>query len=656
MSTLIQLKEQLSEKELRVYELELEVKELRNEVTSLYDAKDKLDIANRNARVLEEENNNLHDLVKKTEGDQRYYESFPQGREALEVINENDDLRKQLDATKEELKVLTEKMRSCESACDKRIRDLCAERDRFSMESERNAKELESYRRQCIDLRRALENEQDMSKASAALWSQEKERYEQKITEVIANENFHAKEPRMQTRGEVPLQQALLQEEVGELESRLHYLQEKQWQKEKEWIQTENALRQTINELNRSETVGGNDKEVYKGLQDQVISLKNEIESLRGEKRANHAFDFVSDDIESVNPTIEVERIEKSAVSGMWSNKKHVDELLADNARLRDIIDELQNKNLSLQLQNDEKVIQNKDLEVLLVAEKQKQTSEQHTGAGSRVLKENSFSQGSSTGANDEVSQLKQRIRVLQDYVNDTKASQDQKDALTGARIKEYQRQIEELLNENKDIRSNVMETVLTDGSVVRLSKDKRDSVEDIMRLLEAAWQSEDETKRLLKKAQFQGAALANANAMKDEEVHRIQKALDDLEDRLRECYGTLDPLKHRLDDKDNVIHNLESRLRNLQADVDNVVSDRDALQRENRSLEKENIILRRQCADLDHSRGFDGNKLAEMNGLLDDLRDENSHLHRQLAVPKAPRWSDPVPSEDPSQSFYRVQ
>ncbi|RNE96097.1 uncharacterized protein Tco025E_09813 [Trypanosoma conorhini] len=86
-----ELKEQLATKELNEYEQEVRIRDLRAQLKELSDVEDKLSLANRNARVLEEENNSL--LLKLKSGELERKATSTVRAEAIKLIEENNQLR-----------------------------------------------------------------------------------------------------------------------------------------------------------------------------------------------------------------------------------------------------------------------------------------------------------------------------------------------------------------------------------------------------------------------------------------------------------------------------------------------------------------------------------------------------------------------------------
>lgn len=703
------LKEQLSEKELKVYELELRVKDLKAEVKDLSDAKDKLAIANRNARVLEEENNGLHSKLRALEGEHGAYTGTTETSEAQNLIRENSELRNTLREKQFAADKAAEEYRLKEAGIDRTIKDLSEARERLALENERQAKELESVRREFVEVQRQLDEERETARETNDLWHQEKERYIQRLEELssgikraegMRSPKKDARAPRDRGTDE-PLSVMLLKEEVSELEGKLKEAQEALWRKEKEWLSSEAALKSEIAALQGTPGAEAkSDTEIYRALQSQIASLKEEITTLRGERRQSRLFNPVDFETESVYPYMESERgssirpspriaeVPNQRAAQMYSSA------VQENDGLRHEIDHLKVKMIGMQSAIDEKTVRCQELEVMLAAAKKNPAGALQVGGPSYGEGKRRGEQPSATPSRtsstlqppaDEANVLRRKVRELQTVVDAQKAAQEQKDTINSVRQKECLRQIEELLLETERLRE-VANNARNGGdeaggngtdmdSVMRLSKDKRDSVEDVMRLLEAAWAAEDEARRLLRKANYEAAAMANQDAFKDEEIRRLQKALDDMEDRLRDAQAdrdALDKLRDDLRDRDDRIADLERIIRDLEkgnrdlenraraadGDHDNYRNKLKRKENEAKDLANKIADLQRQLRDLEDDRKAANrardNAVDDLNRRLEDTRRENDQLRRQLAAPRdSPRrdWSANARSGTPRMS-----
>lgn len=667
------LKEQLSEKSLRVYELELYSAELAAQVKELSDVKDKLMVANRNSRTLEEENSNVIMRLKKLDGGKIDPSFFPSGIEAAKLIRENEELRASLRDLNASLDKVKGSSKTKETDLEKQLQNATEHCDRMVNERERQGKELESARRQCVDLQRALDEEKDTAHAAADLWEQERERYEQKIDDLLASakraERFSAtadSRPRERPNG---LQELLLKEEVEQLEKKLKVAEDRLWSKEKEWVRAEADLRCNLTEAHASVAEAGNEREVYRSLQDQIAALKREILQLRGEKRAARPMPFMpmDSDISSLRDGFTAPSGARG-VSGPGGRAggpggdgalegpamQQLNELAADNDAMRDEIHDLKMQLLDGRLATEEKNVQVKELEAALAAAGPKRNGSA-SGVGSRRGGGGYSATASHNGDADineqsymnrmrnperEVADLRKKVRDAQKELGDTRASLEQKNAVNEARLKECHAQIDELLQENATLYSNGggggagSGTSIGGGddefpdhfmSVIRLSRDKRESVEDVMRLLESSWENETDAMRQARLAKMQGAAMASHDAMRDEEMRRLQAIIDELRDRLNAAEADRDAN----DDLRDRIRDLEDAIAALRRQKEREAKEADALRKEADAFRKEADALRKQMRDTEgKDRDADGKN-------RDDLRrmqEENNKLRRQLA------------------------
>ncbi|CAD2214945.1 viral A-type inclusion protein [Angomonas deanei] len=612
-----QLKEQLSEKELRIYELELEVKDLKTEVGTLYNVKDKLELANRNARVLEEENIELHSLVKG--------KNFTSSRnEATKLIKENEELRRALEEREEELKGNLSKIRADSNSQEKALREAFSEKEKISMESERMAKELDNSRRQCLEIKQILDDERETVKHERELWSQEKSRFEQKINELLDGRfEAGAKKDARSKVSTNTVQYSLHKEEVDFLENKVKEIQQKLWVKEKEWSQRENELKLQIAQLSTSGNVRNTDKNVIFGLQAQIAALQDEIKNIRDQSKSQQT-PALNDDVESV---VSYKPAYGKPTSRSTSNlPSEYEALLKENEELRTRLDKYTKDNEILQSQVDDGNLTIEELEYALT-----------------VTRANDANKGNSAAPlrNNAAEDAERKAKKLENKLNDLRSAKEQQQLLNDVRQKEYQKQIENLLAENNDFRA-LSNSNLGSDSIARLLKDKRDCVEDVMRLLEAAWQGEEEARSLLRKAQYQLAQLAEANALKDEEIRNLQKALENMEDRLRNMFGENEKLRKELEEKDDLLDDLENKLRDLQAKLNDLEKENEGLRADVKRKEKENANLKSLVDDLERQIDANGkgrdDEIGALEDLLNDLRNENNRLRQQLASANSPQ------------------
>lgn len=654
------LKGQLAEKEFKLGELEIRVKDLFNEANEL---DEKLRVANRNARVLEEENSNFHLRLKAIERDEDLSKLVPLQKEAMQLIKENDELRAALADAEERVKEAAGQSRESDFGTDKQIRSLTSECERMRKERERESKELKNTRFHCAELQKTLDDEHETFKAAKDLWEQERDRYQQKIDELLDHNRsgMHSATPRSPkpkgTANDEPLEQILLKEDVAQLEQKLKEVQEKSWAKEKEWIRIENELRrkvQTVQATGSSE--GRNDKAIFQALKDQIRSLQDEIKALRNDKLASRAAALEAATAAAAaatnTPPSNAMQPLRDVTAANWSAR--YDAACKQNETIQDQLDAAKATILSLQNLADEKAVTCKELEVEVAALRKKEASAARTGVAARASSVHSVGEQSasnraagspsSADATRTISELKQRIRELESELRSHKNAQEQKDTINNVRTREYQKQVDELLRENAALRSDndAATAAVAAGAapadaafqptdcmngVVRLTKDKRESVEEVMRLLEFAWDSDEEAKRLLRRAKYQSASMAGQDAAKDEEIRRLQKIIEDLENQLR----GMEKKGHAIDELKDAVDDLRKQIRALQAD-------NDKLRKRNGDLEKS-----RDSAAKDQ-----GAKERDAKRRIEELQKEIEDLKRRLADSRKPASRAASPAESP--------
>jgi chromosome segregation ATPase len=644
--TLKSLKAQLAEKEFKLGELENRVKDLFNEANEL---DEKLRVANRNARVLEEENSNYHMKIKAIERDEDTSIVVPSQKEAMKLIKENEDLRAALVNAEQRVKEATEHSRDSDYGADRQIRSLTGECERMRKEREREFKELESTRFQCAELQKQLDDERETLKSARDLWDQERERYQQKIDELLDHNKSAARSatPRSpKPKGganDEPLEQVFLKEDVAQLEQKLKELQQRSWEKEKEWIRAEGELRRRMQLLQApSGTEGRNDKALFQAMKDQIKALQDEINALRNDKAASRSAALeAAANKTSASTSVPLLQDGQAAV---WSARYNA--VCKQNEVLQDQLDAAKATILAMQNIVDEKTVCCKELEVQ-VASLQKRGADSvrlataDRSASVRSISEQSVNNRAVSSSNNvdaarTILELKQRIRDLESDLKNMKNAQEQKETVSNVRTKEYQKQVDELLRENAALRNEkevngeadegYQPTDAMDG-VLRLTKDKRESVEEVMRLLEFAWDSDEEAKRLLRRSKYQNASMAGQDAAKDDEIRRLQKIIDDLENQLR----GMEKKGHEIDELKDAVSDLRKQIRALQA---------------------ENDKLRKKNGDLERSRDSAakdlGAKEKDANRHIEELQKEIENLKRRLAGAQKPTSRPASPAESP--------
>ncbi|CAC9539317.1 conserved hypothetical protein [Leishmania infantum JPCM5] len=643
------LKGQLSEKEFRIGELENRVKDLFNEAKEL---DEKLRIANRNARVLEEENSNYHIRIKNFEKDGGALDIFPLQKEAMKLIQENDELRQSLTEAERRVREISGRERDSDHDADKRIRELQSECERMRKERLREYKELESTRRLCADLQKRLDDDEETLKSAKELWDQERDRYQQKIDELL-DFNKRAERP-LVTRtawhrdgpADEPLEQFLLKEEVAQLERTLKEVQHKNWEKEKTWVRTETELRHHINELQvsgRSES--RNDNALFQAMKDQVRALQDEIQALRSDRRGSRSAQGAP--MSSMSTSSTVTPAVKSGVVEEWAAR--YESVSRENDNLRDQVDAAKAKILELQNLVDEKVVACKEMELrLAAAQKQRAIASQaplvDRPSSIRSTSERSY-ESRATGAprsQDDARAMmvmRQRVLDLEAELRTLCSAHEQKETISHARLKDYKKQIVELLRENANLRDASMDQADTEGGctimdfsdgMMRLTKDKRESVEEVMRLLELAWDSEDELNRQLRRAKYQNAAMAAQGASKDDEIQCLQKSVSILESKLRD----MEKRAHDNGDLKDAMGELRKQRRGL-------TDENDKLRKKIGDLEKaKEEVVRQQSAKQNDAK----RRIEELQTEIDDLTHKLANARKAGSRPVSPRLSTRSP------------
>ncbi|GET92320.1 hypothetical protein, conserved [Leishmania tarentolae] len=639
------LKVQLSEKEFRIGELENRVKDLFNEANEL---EEKLRIANRNARVLEEENSNYHIRIKSFENHGNAFNIVPLQKEAMKLIKENEELRKSLAEAERCVREISERERDSDHGADKRIRELQSECERMRKERLREYKELENTRHLCADLQKRVDDDEETLKSAKELWDQERDRYQQKIDELL-DFSKRAERP-LSTRttrhrdgcADEPLEQLLLKEEVAQLERTLKEVQHKSWEKEKIWVHTETELRHRINELQLSgSSESRNNSALFQAMKDQVRSLQDEIRALRSERRGSRLLQ--SAPLSSMSTPSTSILAGKSGVVEEWAAR--YESVSKENDRLRDQADAAKAKVLELQNLVDEKVVACKEMELRLsTAQKQRATaslaplaerqssvrSASERSYGSRAT-EASYSQRDTRA----MMAMRQRVLDLEAELRRLRSAQDQKETVAHARLKEYETQIAELLRENANLRDADMNQANAEGGctitdfsdgVMRLTKDKRESVEEMMRLLEFAWDSEDEMSRQLRRAKYQNAAMTAEGTTKDDEIQRLQKSVNILEGKLQD----MEKQAHNNDDLKGAVGELRKQRRGL-------TDENDKLRKKIGDLEKaqEEVARHKSAKQTDAKR-----RIEQLQTEIDDLTHQLANARKAGSQPVSPRLS----------------
>lgn len=627
------LKEQLREKELVIYELELQVNTLKADIEDLCDAQEKLEIANQNARILEEENSNLLNKMKSMVSGEIDASFFPAGMEAAKLIRESSNLRHKLLSSENTVKELTLRVSQLESDLERLARDANGKDDKLRMENERVIKELESSRGLCVENQHHLESEQEAFRSSADLWEKERARYSQKIEDLLAsgmrpssiltNREFHSSGKST----DIPIQQVLLQEEVEQLEDRLKKAQERQWVKEKSWLKTEVELKKELALLQQDQSGDHSlDREVIRALQSQVSTLKEEILTLRNSQRTGRTVPSLTydDDKESLlqENIMKPQHMASNKPSQDTSSKSLMEKLQVsyrEKDNLKEQLDDLRGKLFNAQALVEERNLRCKELEVALAAANNKvRQASQRLDSGNPTTPDEGrsrFTGASLTILDVSEAKMQRQIRDLQNELSEMRAAKEQTDAINSIRIKEYQYQIEELLQENENIRHfddfepEEHGKLIADQSsaVTRLLRDKRDSVEDVMRLLEGAWSAEEQFQHAARQAAYRGTSKGSNDTLKDDEIRRLHQIIDNLQDPLNAAEAdrkVTERMRMENDRRGGRMGRLEEEIEDLK---ERLKIDRERKDNNIRGLSRENEALREKVMAIEKERPGSG-------------------------------------------------
>ncbi|KPI90510.1 hypothetical protein ABL78_0440 [Leptomonas seymouri] len=650
--TLKNLKGQLAEKEFKLGELESRVRNLFDEANEL---EEKLRIANRNARVLEEENSNFHLKLRAIERNEDTSKCVASQMEAMKLIKENEDLRASLVDAKERFKDAAGQSREHDCDTDRKIRALNSECERMRKERDRESKELESTRFQCAELQKKVNDEHEMLKAARDLWDQERERYQQRIDELLeysrsAVRSAVPRSPRPKGgANDEPLEQILLREDVAQLEKKLKEVQQKSWEKEKEWIRTENELRKKMQLLQLEDgSAGRNDKALFQAMKDQIRALQDEINTLRNDKLASHSAALGASAAINKASATAITQLPYDNRAANWAAR--YDAVCKEKEAVQDQLDAAKATILALQNVADEKSISCKELEVRIAALQRKEANGVRSSTagkpasirsvGEQGVNSPTATSSSAADAARTISQLRQRVRDLEGEMRSLENTHEQRVAMDNVRTKEYQKQVDELLSENEALRNangatfsaaeSVPLTESMDG-VARLTKDKRESVEEVMRLLEFAWDGDEEARRLLRRAKYQSASMAGQDAARDDEIRRLQKIVGDLENQLRDT-----------EKKGNDVDELKDAVSGLRTHIHSLQAENNELRKKNGDLEKsrDRVVknLGEKEKDADHRNEKLQKEIEDMKRRLADARRPSSRKISPAESPRTPR------------------
>ncbi|CCW66527.1 unnamed protein product [Phytomonas sp. Hart1] len=605
-------KEQQPAKDLKIYELELLVKDLKTELKECNGLKDKLELANRNSCVLEEENVNLIRTLKTMGNVKTDSQNSTTSAGAMKLISENEDLRRALENSLSDLEKTKEGFQDLVLKLEGQIRQISEERDNIAKENERLVKDLDSSRHQYFELKNALDDELAISKAEIGVLLREKERLVEKNDYVISskkstdvskggNLESHSKSD----AASISLKERLLKEDVEELEVKLKASAERLWQKENEWLLAEAKFRSEISALRDNKNKKTNDKEVYRALHDQISTLKRDLAALRentfsvcrnlNTKHVRKDFALFSTEdmminIDSSNPSIDlINKDENILPQSQVVLQNRVNSLIKERDDLHEDLDNLKTTLLQFLSDIEDRDIYCKELEIKLATSNQLNYTTIQTKPDSPLVldyglerKSKHLTRNSKFTQDAEVKALKGELKELQGQLNDLHAIQEQKDAIHNVRLTEYQRQIEELLDENNSLcqrlkSSSCEKTRLNingqDGleDVLDFLRDKRESVDEVMCHLESMWAKEEEASRQIRKSNNQGIAMTRYDAIKEDDMRQLQRTIVDLENQLvteQSNHNLIDKLRGELVQKNNEILFLSDEINILSEDL----------------------------------------------------------------------------------------
>ncbi|KAF8276985.1 Coiled-coil and C2 domain-containing protein [Trypanosoma cruzi] len=678
-----QLKEQLATRELNEYEQEVRIRDLKAQLKELSDVENNLSLANRNARVLEEENNAL--LMKLKLGD-KMNASAVHG-EAVKLIEENKRLRSEI----EELRAVNNKAVQREYQLDQKCKI-------FAEQQEKADAQILLLKKKNNDMEERLREERHQWTIAKEVWETERARYVQDYEELLASiQRFDGATQQRENRdnkergNEQQLQQTLLKEDIAELEEKMRLAEERFRKKEKGWWQLEAALRSEIELLKNNNEQGG--KEVYRAFQDQLASFKQEVTAFRGERRASRApFSFPIGETPTDDADVRLSELE-SELQMNTNRIKALEEinrtlsqknthLLKENEKLREEIDNLQDKCSRIEDRTSEREVRIKELEVLL-ASAQKNNIFSGVSSIENETKRDKFSDVESENILRESERLRASLPRNEIRTADLKGSHEQQIALQEASQNGQMAQVGDPLRQSDVFRSrpspwnsgklpaadrlqelqdlifrenenNLRKKIGMDSVAVdRFSKDKIDCIDDVMRALEAAWANEEEHEKEIKKLCRENAELACAMGSgeqrgKDDELRRyIQHLADREEERQKDIYR-YQVEKDRLTDqvgalqydnrlKDDKINDLEARLKELENCLKNDEYHSRSKNEGKKEGEMENRMRRLEEAVAEKEADLRGvsksrdKQLQELNDQLTKMRNANDGLWKQL-------------------------
>nr|CCC90094.1 unnamed protein product [Trypanosoma congolense IL3000] len=660
------LREQLAAKELNEYEQEVRLRELRQQLKELSDIEGKLILANRNARVLEEENNSL--LMKLKAGDMGDSVTTQFRPEAVKLIDENNALRSEV----QELRALLNKVQHRETQFDQKGKNVNDQQEKIDLQTA-------LLKKRNSELEEQLQEVQHQWLLAKETWENERSRNLQDYEELLASikrfdgtaqqrDNYDGKE----YGGSQHLQQALLKEDIAELEEKLQLCEERSRAKEHEWHRMEAALRHEISMLKGNSVGSGGD--VYRVIQQQLDSFKDEVSSFREVRKSSdimrdrlHMDTYQTDCGDDKMTYFEYDDGAKESriqsLEALNSNISKKNELLMrENEHLHKEIGQLHLRNSRIEEESNELEVRIKELEITLAStEKDLASHKAHGTPGNRgtgyydinemksTLEENEQLRASLLECNKQIALLtaaseenvvaNESIRVAHQAEVARLLSQNENLQQRVLLLSSRRNSAGELIRDSNDfnIKENeqrsLMKTIPESMVLDKFLKERSESTEDFMRALETAWSEEQDARRKIKRIIQQDMHKESERRQSNlqllqSEKHRLSHEIVDLrqanknkEFRIQELQDSLNALKKRLSDEDanNRLHSdalkgtlIEDRMRRL-----------------------EEALTHKEHSGIAHKKD---QKLKELNGQLSALREANDGLWKQLVSLKDER------------------
>ncbi|KEG08627.1 viral A-type inclusion protein [Trypanosoma grayi] len=354
-----------------------------------------------------------------------------------------------------------------------------------------------------------------------------------------------------------------------------------------------------------------------------------------------------------------------------------------ENEKLQEEIDRLQDRNFRVEERANEHEVRIKELEVLLALAPNNPTVP-------KIVKLDRENRGDLYADEDrertlqENQRLRDSLRRYEEEIAVSKAAHEQQLAVHEARQSEQQAQIGELLQaesvrqrasghnsgkgSGQDYLQEHHEPILKENEqssrfrskgepvvVDKLAKDKMESVEDVMRVLEAVWVNEEETKRHLQKLSRQNADLVSMlgngdQHVKEEELRGHIRSLDEREEQrqrdINEFQAEKDRLADQVDDLRHAIKQKDDKIRDLQdrlGMLENRLKEDEFNQRKQTDTPKDGVMedrmrkleaaVAQKKADMNGLAKGRDKRLQELNDQLATMREANDGLWKQLVA-----------------------